>query len=290
MMFFFLLMLSRYFSNASLNIFGGNFQIGGEQSYTFHQVTVTKSNLYEALQRCMTAKQYRSAVDSMPAQLKTEEALRMQDSIQKLINFPWENATSMLLNSMSESETPHNPLDSLQIHVGVTKVTLSTQDFATLEPDSLIRKYQLDEWLEKVTVRQGIKAIRDQRGFINRYVGSMGWTILSAIALMALVLWLFYRKRNPYYVEHFIFLIHQQAGTYLMLTIAMAINSYLFPLDGIWLFVLGWYFLNLIPGIHRFYGDSWGWAIFKGLFFISLQFIMLILLFLATLLFVFAIF
>lgn len=289
-MFFFLLLLSKRFDEATLNIFGGNFQIGGESVTTYGHATVSRARLFEALQRCMAAKEFHEAIDSLPPVWKSDSIARLAlDSLDQRVNQPWVTATSMMLHSMSEPELS-NDLDSVNLFMGLPHVKLSTKDFVTLDADSIIRKYQLETWYDKITVKQGIKAVRDQHGFINRYLGSFAWAILVLIAGLALLLRALYFKKRPYYVEHFIFLLHLQAGSFLLLTIAYLVNDFVFFLDWGWLLVIGWFMLMPFPAMYRFYGDSWGWTLLKGFIFTLFYYLGIVALFIATLLIVFALF
>ena len=114
--------------------------------------------------------------------------------------------------------------------------------------------------------------------------------MLVLVTLMALVLKLLFRKTRSYYVEHFIFLLHQQSGSFLMVTLALVVHEYIVPLTWFWIPVLIWFFANIIPALKRFYGRSWLQTIINSLIFIIGYIIGLVALFIATLLIVFAIF
>lgn len=65
--------------DTALNLMGGSIEVGGEASYSVGGKTVSKSNLYTALQRCMMAKEYDLAYDSLPAEWRSEPAHRALD-------------------------------------------------------------------------------------------------------------------------------------------------------------------------------------------------------------------
>lgn len=293
-MFFFLLLFSKQFDNATLNLFGGSLNFSSEVTYKAGSAAVSKSNLYEALKRCMIAREYRQAFDSLPPDWKTAQVKLAHDSVDLMVNGPWEYATTMLLETLSDTADQTDPLisnlDTINLNIGFSKVAVSTLDFALLDADSIIQKYQFNTWGEQTTLKQGMKALRDQQGFLNQYVGSFGWAVLVLVTLMALVLKLLFRKNHSYYVEHFIFLLHQQSGSFLMLTLALVVHEYLIPLTWFWIPVLVWFFINIIPAVKRFYGNSWGWTLLKSLVFIIVYITGLVALFIATLLIVFAIF
>lgn len=292
-MFFFLLMFRKQFDGVAMNLFGGSINIGSEATFSSGNppVTVSKSNLFEALQRCMVAREYRSAFDSLPPEWQTVQTRLALDSMHRIASQPWETSTTLLLNALNDdgSGAPTN-LDSVSLNFGTVQVRISTRDFVGLEPDSIIRKYGFNHWLQKIIVKQGIKTIKDQKGLINRYIGSFGWSVLVLIALMSLILWLLYYRQGRLYVEHFIFLMHQQSGAFLFLTLALVIGEYIHPLEWAWLLVLGWLAISPLLAMRRFYGQSWPWTLFKWLIYLLTYMLGLTSLFITSMLVVFLIF
>ncbi len=291
-MFFFLLMFSKQFEDAGFNMTGGDMSIGGQDTYEMERgkKLLTESGLYEALQHCVIAKEHRSAFDSLPTAWKIPMVRQALDSVVGLVEGPWEAGTEYILSlSNSKDKESGSTMDTIRIKF-TESVRIATVDLVNLTPDSIIQKYGFKDWDQKVTVRQGIKSLKDPKNLIHRYVGSLGWAILVLIAVMAFVLRLLYWKRGGYYVEHFIFLMHQQAGAFLLLTIAMVVNDYLFDLDWAWLLILGWVGISMLVAMKRFYDQSWGWTIAKWLVYCTVYVLGLIALFVGTLLVVFVIF
>jgi hypothetical protein len=73
---------------------------------------------------------------------------------------------------------------------------------------------------------------------------------------MAVILKLLYRRRGRYYVEHFIFLLHQHTSSFLILTVAILA----FRVDwlGRWPWLLVAY-VAVMPlfAMKRYYGQGW---------------------------------
>ena len=287
-MFFFLLMFSKQFDDANFNMTGGTITVGGEETYQLKNAKrIKESALFEAIEHCVIAREHRAAFDSLPPELRTPEVRRALDSVVQIVEGPWEDATRYFLSLAKENG---QSLDTITINFIFLGVLISTADLVNLTPDSIIQKYGFDEWEEKTAVRQGIKSLRDPKGLIHRYVASLGWTILVLITLMAFVLRLLYWQRGGFYVEHFIFLMHQQAGAFLMLTLAMVINDYVISLQWVWVPVLAWQGIFLLLAMKRFYGEKWGWTLVKWIVFFGCYLFGLLALFLATLLVVFVVF
>jgi len=105
-----------------------------------------------------------------------------------------------------------------------------------------------------------------------------------------LVLRLLYWRRGGYYVEHFIFLMHQQSGAYLLLTLGLVIHQFMFKLQVGWLLVIAWIGISMLLSMKRFYQNNWAWTIAKWLIYCTVYVFGLVVLFVATLLVVFVVF
>lgn len=294
-MFFFLLMFSKQFEGSRLNTTGNNFnlQVSGEDTIINDLVKnkLAESGLFPALQHYVTAKKYREQFDSMPQEWRTPNAKLLLDSVVRKMDGPWEEAGKVIL-SIGKDSIIDGPLsqDSLLMNFVFSNVSIGVVDLIELSPEAIIEKYGISAWDQKIALRQGIKSLKDPERLIHQYVGSFGWAILVLISCMALVLKLLYWKRGGYYVEHFIFLMHQQSGAFLLITLGMVIQDYLFKLELIWLLIFGWIGFGLLWAMKRYYGESWPWTLLKwGVY--SLVYIFgLAVLFIATLLVVFVLF
>lgn len=294
-MFFFLLMFSKQFGGAHLNSTGGNFNIqvdGGDTTQSKEiEKRLEEAGLYGALQHFAAAKKYRAQFDSMPAAWRTPEARQVLDSVVRKIDGPWEDAAQVILDIGKDSiDRGPGTADSLTLNIIFSSAKISVEDLISLPVDTIIEQYGYKDWDQKIAVRQGIKSLKEPERLIHQYVGSFGWAILVLIAFMSLALRLFYHRQKRYYTEHFIFLMHQQSGVFLLLTLAMVIQEYFFGLGYAWLFIIAWVGISLLIAMKRFYGGGWGWTVVKWLMFCALYLVVLLVLFVATLLVVFMIF
>jgi hypothetical protein len=293
-MFFFLLLFSKQFDGAQVNSTGGDFslQVSGENPDSMGQIKkyLSESGLYGAFQHYVNAKNYRAGFDALPLEWQTPMVRQAIDSISRLVDGPWERSAKFVLEMEANTALPDGSKDSLTMNFGLTQVRISVEDLVNLSPDSIIQKYGYTSWDQKITVRQGIKSLKDPRGLVRQYVGSFGWAILVLIALMALVLRLLYWRRGGYYVEHFIFLMHQQSGAYLLLTLGLVIHQFMFKLQVGWLLVIAWIGISMLLSMKRFYQNNWAWTIAKWLIYCTVYVFGLVVLFVATLLVVFVVF
>jgi hypothetical protein len=293
-MFFFLLMFSKQLGNAGFNPSGGNFSVdlnGEVEQASESEKLMAEAGLFATIEHNVAAKELRAAYDTLPKAWQIPVVRQALDSVARLVEGPYEDALHDFAKSIQEADsTQDSRLDSLTLNFSFSSVRIGTTDLVTLPPDSIIRKYGFTDWDQKVTVRQGIKSLKDPKGVIRQYVGSFGWSILALIALMAFVLRLLYWRRGGYYVEHFIFLMHQQSGAFLLLTLALVLQDYVFKLGLGWLFVMAWIGISLLLAMKRFYKEKWAWTIAKWLVYCGVYVVVLVMLFVVTLLVVFVVF
>ena len=292
-MFFFLLMFSKRFDDAGFSMTDGMLRIGGNDSYEVKkgQKLIGEAGLFKSLERTVIAQEHRSAFDSLPLEWRSPVVRQALDSVVRIVDGPWEDAYRyFLLSANEDSSNLGISLDTIPLTFGTTQVRVAKQDLVHLQPDSIIQKYGLKTWLEKVTIRQGLKSIKDPKALIRQYVGSLGWAILMLITVMALVLRLLYWKRGGYYVEHFIFLMHQQSGAFLLFTFGFLVHDFLFDLQWGWLVILAWIGVALLIAMKRFYGEKWSWTVAKWLVYCAVYVVGLIVFFIGSLLVVFVIF
>ncbi|MDX1909913.1 MAG: DUF3667 domain-containing protein [Saprospiraceae bacterium] len=291
-MFFFLLFLNKRFDNAGFNMTSGEMTIGGSATYEVKKGVrkVAETGFFEALQHVVNARELRSAYDSLPQEWQTPQTRLAIDSVVRNVEGPWEAATQLFLNlsnEASEGQIPPSTLDTVSLNFVNTSARIASADLVHLSADSIISKYGFQSWNEKVTVRQGLKSIKSPQSLIHRYVGSFGWTILVLIALMSGLLFLLYWRSGRYYTEHFIFMMHQQSGAFLVLVFAMMINDWVHPIDWGWLLALGWMPVSMLWAMKLYYQEHWGWTIAKWLFATLVYLAGFTALFIATLLLVF---
>lgn len=294
-MFFFLFMFGKLFGGAEFEPTGTSFNLSvGEKDTTLDLENVKRLQnvgLFGVLEKYTETKKYRAEYDYLPEAWRTPLVRQALDSVVRRVNGPWEDAAKYILEVEASANPGNVPnYDTLPLNFGMTSVRIAIDDLVHLTPDSIIKKYQIEAWDEKITVRQGIKSLKDPKGLITRYIGSFGWAILVLIAVMSFVLKLLYWRRGGYYVEHFIFLIHQQSGAFLLITIGLVVGQYLFSLQWFWLVIMAWIGLSLLLAMKRFYKENWAWTLTKWLFYCVLYITGLISLFVGTMLVVFVVF
>lgn len=225
-----------------------------------------KINFYEAGRQYAEVKRMWQAFDSLPPDYRTPQARQALDSV---IRRTFGDATANMSRALEMADsTDRESLDSITINLGVRSMRIASLDIFQLEADSIIKKYGIESWIDKASVRQGIKAMKTPDALVRTYMGSMVWTILALVAALSLLLGLLYRRQRRYYVEHFVFLLYQHTSTLLALTLIICINHFLtFPL-WLWIGLMLWLAFSQLLAMKRYYAQNiwqtaWKWLVFS---------------------------
>lgn len=294
-MFFFLLLFSRIAGRGTgINLTGNNreFTIGGKTVESDgEEVKINNINFFESIERYVLGRELRSAFDSLPVAWRTPTTRLAIDSAVTLVNGPWEREVT-LVQSLGQDSMGNNMIDTIPLNFVDRQVKISINDLVHLTPDQIIEQYGITNWRDRILVQQGIKSLKDTQSLMRTYTGSFGWTVLILIALMSAVLYLLYIRRRRYYVEHFVFLMHQNSGAFLLLTVGLLIERLgIADLEApVWILLIGWIAVALLIAMKRFYRQSWPKTVVKWMIYCMLYGLGFCLLFIISLLTVFLIF
>ncbi len=293
-MFFFLFVFNKVFVADKLHVnstTGSSFQVSRD---TLKETPKTKkredTDFFQALQRYVMIREFRQSYDSLPERLRTTATQAAFDSSEQILGRDLNMISDAIRVEMdSGNHASRHPLDSIPLSFVNRKFTIATSDLVHYQPDEVVELYHITNWQDRILVKQGIKSVRDPRGLLHAYLGSLTWTILVLMALMSGVLALLYWRQRRYYVEHFIFLLHQHSGTFLLLTLGLALDHFV-HLGASWLLLFGWLGIALLIAMKRFYGQGWAKTTVKWMIYSFIYLFSFILLFFFGLLLVFVIF
>lgn len=244
-----------------------------ERQALVREFQTSYSNLPDSLQTPAV----RAAFDSSAARLSSNYRLLLQDIQEELDSAGEKSLRADLL------------LDTIPIGLVNKEYRFAITDLIEKTPEELLDQYGIMDWKERLMVKQGIKSIKDPKGLLHAYIGSLTWAILALIALMSLVLALLYRKQRRYYVEHFVFLLHQHSGALLLMTLVLLGNLWI-DMTIVWALTFVWIGASLLVAMKAFYGERWGKTSVKWLLYCLLYLINFGWLFFVGLLVVFFVF
>lgn len=152
-------------------------------------------------------------------------------------------------------------------------------DITNLSADSMIQKYQIKGYADKVFFKQGYKLTKEPKSLISKMIGNLTWMMLLVIPSMALIFKLFYIRRKKYYVEHLVFLFHIHAF-FLFIGVAFLIFKQIEPgplQQYQSLGLLSIFYLYALIALKKVYGQGWIKTFFKSILFLMFYFFILIL-------------
>lgn len=261
-MFFFLFTLNHYVA-----IKERNFQLSTKEGRGVHitpnDTIVPPKDLYQLGQRYTRLQRFRSEFDSLPPAHRTPEIRAALDSLFRRVEGDADKEFAKIF-SVGNDSLPIRPPDSLPFNLGLKQLKVPVADVFEHDAEYLIRKYQFTNWSDKMLLRQGMKSVKEPQSLVRAYIGSLAWTLLVLVAFMAGVLTLLYIRRKRYYVEHFIFLLHEHTTLFLLLTAAILLAHYTRYDILIWSLLLCWVLVEPVLAFKRFYGQGWIKTILKA--------------------------
>lgn len=280
-MFFFLFLLNKTLDSgqkrissrtgASIHIqMDGNKEAGEESR-------IGAEDFFKTLERQALVREFQASYTDLPAALQTPAVRAAFDSSASHMSANYRLLLSDIqeeLDSAGEKSVRADLLlDTIPIGLVNKEYRFAITDLLRLSPDELLDQYGITNWKDRIMVKQGIKSIKEPKGLLHAYLGSLTWTILALVALMSVILALLYRRQRRYYVEHFIFLLHQHSGAFLLLTLVL-LGSLWVDMRWAWLLMFAWIGLSLLIAMKNFYGESWvktllKWTAYSLLYLIS---------------------
>lgn len=254
-MFFFLLCMNHLYTKQNKGVL--KFSVNSQDTTAVATREDTLANILNekgiewAFSRYATGLELADKYQALPDSLHS-------DTAQKAIKRISEEYLSILSGSLSRvPDAADIKVDSMPFSMGTYQIKVATQDVVQLTADELLAKYQITRWQDRLLIKQGLKTLRDTKGLMRSYIGSLTWTILALTGFLAGILWLLWRRRRSYYVEHFIFLLHYVSAALLAATLLLALHSWVFAVPGGWygIFFI-WAGIALFLAMRRFYGGS----------------------------------
>lgn len=118
--------------------------------------------------------------------------------------------------------------------------------------------------------REFIRLCRSPEQATSRLLKYMSWAFFILLPIFALVLKLFYIRRNQNYIRHLIFSIHIHSFIFLLFSIIVTLSLLFDHIEQLILFLLLSFVVYFIIALKKFYGQSIGKVILK---FIGISFV-----------------
>jgi len=163
--------------------------------------------------------------------------------------------------------------------------------------ETLLTKYEVDSFIDRLVVTQMVRSIRDLPGVIRFMIGNVIWGVIASILVLALLMKFLYIRRKSFYVEHIIVLCHIHAFAFLIASIGFLCSGFQFNNGGVsgygysfssptpiiisYIFITLYFFLTL----KKYYKQGWFKSIIKFLI-LAFAYIMVITMVVSSILFI----
>jgi len=104
-------------------------------------------------------------------------------------------------------------IDSININDAI-KITndfdfyIALEDFGKYSSEEILENYEVKGFFKRLMVRQKIKMIEEDTGFVPFVMGKVTWVIFIVLLLLSLIFKILYFRSDILYLEHLIFGIH----------------------------------------------------------------------------------
>ena len=180
-----------------------------------------------------------------------------------------ETATDSLSNLITDSESDSVSLIHFNYDGGAMFkgeiVKFASKDIYTLSPTEIVDKYEIEGWFNRLQLKQVIRIDTMDSQVIPSLFGLLVWGLMFIVPFCAILLKLFYIRRNRLLVEHVIFTLH--VHTFLFLALASGFIVFYFfdvPYGIIFAGIAIVFYFPL--ALRRVYRQSWIKTLFKMCF------------------------
>lgn len=204
------------------------------------------------------------AIEAMKEKLKAEiEVIKSKRDFKEAIKVKEDSTDIFLFNFFGSNKSKKN-------------ILIPKSEIYELSPDSIIEKYHVEGFREKIQVKQVLKVQREGNNFFHYFMSKLFIMTFALIPVLAGVFMLIYRRQKRYFVEHIVFLMHYNTALFLGLTISLLIFPY-------WVSILSLFFLwmaiHFFMSLKFYYNQGWGKTFLKyfiiggAYFFMSILFL-----------------
>jgi hypothetical protein len=166
-------------------------------------------------------------------------------------------------------------------------VKVPMREIYDTSPDSIIEKYHITGFKDKIMAKQYIKTISEGGSLFHFYMSKLFWASFAIIPILAGFFMLVYGRQKRYYVEHVVFLMHYNTTIFLGLIITL----YVFPY---WQMIPFWFTfwvaIHFYLAIKNYYQQGWRKTFLKFMIITSMYYLIAFIIILFTLMISFLLF
>ncbi len=184
-----------------------------------------------------------AAIDAMKEKLKAEiDAMNSKRDFKEAIKVKEDSTDIFLFNFFGSNKSKKS-------------ILIPKSEIYELSPDSIIEKYHVEGFREKIQVKQVLKVQSEGNNFFHYFMSKLFIMTFALIPVLAAVFMLIYRRQKRYYVEHIVFLMHYNTALFLGLTISLLIFPYWENILSIFFL---WMAIHFFMSLKYYYNQGWG--------------------------------
>ncbi len=163
----------------------------------------------------------------------------------------------------------------------IEDMVIAREDIFNLSDKEIVEKYKVENTFQQIVWQQTIRVMKRGDRLLPFLLGNILWLVVIMMPLFALVLRIFYIRRDFYYVEHLVFAMHAHSFAFMLLSLYTFYSQSVTGLTiGIVFMLTGVY---VILSMKRFYAQTWTktvgkffiinlfyWMVFMGVLVITL--------------------
>jgi len=140
-------------------------------------------------------------------------------------------------------------------------IAIAREDIFNLTDVEIVDKYKVEDYSQRMIWRQTIRVVKRGDRLMSFLFGNILWLVVLVMPLLALALRLLYIRRDFYFVEHLVFVMHTHSFAFIILTAYIFFSDTL-PSDviGFMLLLISFY---IVVAMKKFYKQSWQKTVLK---------------------------
>jgi len=159
--------------------------------------------------------------------------------------------------------------DSNELNMSIIKAQtykISRKDKFTMEPDSLIKHYNIEGSVNQFFLKQMVKIELEPGMMLRHSVSNMLWGIILITVIIAFVLKLLYIRHSIYYVEHFFLVSHFHCLTLILVSVLFLLKIFVKLPDFLFGTAITIGALHFIYSLKSYTNQGWFKTIIKTIF------------------------
>jgi len=159
-------------------------------------------------------------------------------------------------------------------------------DIINMKEADFLTHYQIEGFWRRTVTRQGIRLYRNPKAVYSFFLGNLVWAVVLSLLFLSFVLKLLYWRSKRFYVEHLILMMHVHAFVFIMVGMALLVDSWSGNAIGEWLWsTAGIAAIYFFVSMYSYYQQGLIKTFFKYLF-LMFSYILIISIFAVFILFI----